>query len=303
MRRVVVTGAAGNIGRPLVAELRARGVHVLEVDHKPAWRDDYQTADIRNASDLIGILDYQPDVIFHLASMVSRVTCESAPSMAADVNLVGTQNIIELAVRSGARLVYFSTSEVYGNTRGYMRETAEPRPNNRYGLTKLLGERLVEYEAMTHGLDAITLRPFMMYDAEEDTGDHRSAMIRFAENLADGRPIEVHAGSARGWLYVTDAVRAIIRAGELTDEEYLVVNIGNPHIVPMRVLAEMICDEVGASHDLIRTTMLPERMTLVKNPMLRRQEEILRVVPEVTLEEGVRRVCEMVMKRRRARLQ
>lgn len=302
MRRVVVTGAAGNIGKPLVRTLRAQGVDVFEVDHRPGWRDGYLTADIRNPSDMLDLLGYEPDVIFHLASMVSRVTCESAPSMAVDVNLVGTQNIIEIAVRTGARLVYFSTSEVYGNTRDYMRETMEPRPNNRYGLTKLLGERLVEYEAQSHGLDAITLRPFMMYDAEEEGGDHRSAMIRFAENLADGVGIEVHENSARGWLYVDDAVRAIIRAGEI-DEAYTVVNIGNPDVRPTLEVARLVCDTLGADRDLIRVVPQPGRMTLMKNPMLRRQEEILRVTPEVTLEDGVKRVCDAVMKRRRARLQ
>lgn len=302
MRRAVVTGAAGNIGKPLVRALRARGVDVFEVDHKPGWRDEYLTADIRNPSDMLDLLSYEPDVIFHLASMVSRVTCESAPSMAVDVNLVGTQNIIEIAVRTGARLVYFSTSEVYGNTSDYMRETMEPHPNNRYGLTKLLGERLVEYEAQSHGLDAITLRPFMMYDADEDSGSHRSAMIRFAETLAEGHTIEVHEGSARGWMYVDDAVRAIIRAGEIR-EPYTVVNIGNPDVRPMLDVAELVADTLGADHDLIRIVPQPGRMTLVKNPMLHRQEVILGVVPEVTLEEGVRRVCAAVMKRRRARLQ
>jgi nucleoside-diphosphate-sugar epimerase len=71
-----------------------------------------------------------------------------------------------------------------------------PRPNNRYGLTKLLGEQLVDYEVAQHGLRAVTLRPFMIYDENEDFGDHRSAMIRFAHDLARGRPIQVHRGSA-----------------------------------------------------------------------------------------------------------
>ena len=74
---------------------------------------------------------------------------------------------------------------------------SDPKPNNRYGLSKLLGERLVEYEVQQHGLRAVTLRPFMMYDEHEELGDHRSAMIRFATNLAEGKEIEVHLGSER----------------------------------------------------------------------------------------------------------
>lgn len=288
--RVIVTGAAGNIGKPLVSALEARGNTVLSVDTKPAWRANYLTADIRNPADMLSILDWDPDVIYHLGSMVSRVTCEMAPATAIETNLVGTQNVIELAKRTGARLVNFSTSEVYGNTTQKMRETLEPQPNNRYGLSKLLAERLVEYEAASHGLRAITLRPFMMYDEAEDLGDHRSAMIRFAYNAHMRLPIDVHAGSARGWIHVSDAVQAIMSAGDY-EGDYTIVNIGHPDIRPIMELAEMIMADLDADPSLLRIIDQPERMTLIKDPLLRRQEEILGVVPEVSLEDGVYRVC------------
>jgi nucleoside-diphosphate-sugar epimerase len=291
--RVVVTGAAGNIGAPLVRALRERGDTVLGVDTKPGWREDYITADIRNPADMLGILDFYPDVIYHLASMVSRVTCEAAPSMAIDTNLVGTQNVIEIAKRVRARLVYFSTSEVYGNTTQLMRETMPCEPNNRYGLSKLLGERLVEYEAAENGLDAITLRPFMMYDEHEDMGAHRSAMIRFAENLCRRQPIEVHKGTARGWIHVSDAVRAIIAAGDHVGD-YTIVNIGHPDIRPMLELANMINRHFTVDPNLIRIVDQPGRMTMVKNPHLARQYDLLGVAPSVTLEDGVERVCAAV---------
>ncbi|WP_204273092.1 hypothetical protein, partial [Enterobacter hormaechei] len=67
-------------------------------------------------------------------------------------------------------------------------------------------------------------------------GDHRSAMIRFASNLALGKPIQVHGGSARGWFHVSDAVRAIEAASRV--EDYAVVNIGHPDVRPIADLAE-----------------------------------------------------------------
>jgi nucleoside-diphosphate-sugar epimerase len=293
--RAIVTGAAGNIGAPLVRALEERGDEVISIDTRPAWRSNYITADVRNPADLLGIEDFHADVIFHLASMVSRVTCEDAPSMAIDTNIVGTQNMLEIAKRSGSRFVYFSTSEVYGNTSGLMRETMYPEPNNRYGLSKLLGERLVEYEA-ANGLPAVTLRPFMMYDEREDFGDHRSAMIRFAHELALGNPVSVHTGSARGWLHVSDAVRAIIAAGEY-EGDYLVANIGHPDVRPILELANLINSRFSADPRLVVLSTLPGRMTLVKRPHLRVQEEILGVVPEVGFEEGVARVCGVVRDR------
>jgi nucleoside-diphosphate-sugar epimerase len=172
---------------------------------------------------------------------------------------------------------------------------ADPNPNNRYGLSKLLGEKLVEYEVRTYGLRAITLRPFMIYDEWEDLGDHRSAMIRFASNLAAGKPIEVHRGSARGWMHISDAVRAVEAAARV--DEYTVVNIGHPDVRPIEELAEMIRARLGASPDLVTVLDLPERMTLEKRPALDRQREILGIEPMVSLEDGVERVCDTVLRR------
>ena len=193
MPKALVIGSEGNIGVPLVKYLRAQGYQVLESDIRPAFAKNTLMADINQAVDLLPAFDWQPDVVFLLASIVSRVTCEQAGAWPFPRTWPGTNNVLQLCKRARARLVYFSTSEVYGPDCNPMDEAdSNPRPNNRYGLSKLLGEQLVEYEVRSHGLQAVTLRPFMMYDKNEDLGDHRSAMIRFATNLALGRPIEVH---------------------------------------------------------------------------------------------------------------
>ena len=293
--KALVTGSEGNIGKPLVKYLRSLGYEVLETDVRPAWRENYLMADIRNIGDLVPAFDWGPDVVFHLGAMVSRVTCEQAASLAIDVNLTGTQNILDMTKRAGARLVYFSTSEVYGPSLEIMSEESTPKPNNRYGLSKLISESLVEYEVEQYGLKACTLRPFMMYDEDEDLGDHRSAMIRFATNLCLGKPIEVHNGAARGWFHVTDAVRAIEAAARVDD--YYVINIGSSEIKPIAELAEMIRACFGASKDLVKVIDIPNRMTLAKRPTLDRQTNILGVTQRVGLEEGVARVCARVKER------
>ena len=294
--RALVLGSEGNIGVPLAKHLRAEGHQVLESDIRPGWQEGYLMADINHPVDLLPAFDWQPDTVFLLSAIVSRVTCEQASSLAVATNLAGINNVLQLAKRVGAMLVFLSTSEVYGPGCDPMDEAEpDPRPNNRYGLTKLLGEKLAEYEVRTYGLRAATLRPFMMYDEEEDFGDHRSAMIRFATNLALGRPITVHRNSARSWLHASDAVRSIEAAAHL--EEYAVINVGHPDVVPIAQLAEMICDELGASRDLITPADLPTRMTLVKRPKVDRQRELLGVVPKVSLQEGVRRVCARVRER------
>jgi nucleoside-diphosphate-sugar epimerase len=295
--KALVIGSEGNIGNPLVKYLRAKGYEVLESDIRPGYRQDYLMADINYPLDLLtAFLDWKPDVIFILSAIVSRVTCEQAAQLAITTNLAGINNILQLCKRVDAMTVFFSTSEVYGPENNPMDEsTSDPQPNNRYGLSKLLGEKLVEYEARTYGLRAVTLRPFMMYDENEDMGDHRSAMIRFASNLALGKSIEVHQGSARGWLHVSDAVAAIEAATKIT--EYTTINIGHPEIIPIADLAEMIRKELDAPSELITYKDLPPRMTLLKNPLLIRQKELLGIQPKVSLSEGVKRVCQKVKER------
>jgi len=297
-QRALVVGSEGNIGTPLVQHLKRAGHEVLESDIRPAWRDGYVMADINQPVDLLPAFDWKPDVVFLLSAMVSRVTCEQASSLAIATNLGGINNVLQLAKRVGATVVFFSTSEVYGPGLDRMDEAEpHPNPNNRYGLSKLLGEQLVEYEVRTHGLKAVSLRPFMVYDEDEDVGDHRSAMIRFSSELAQGRPIEVHRGSARSWLHISDAVRAIEAAVRV--KEYSVINIGHRDVVPISTLAEMIRCELGADASLVREVDLPPRMTSIKRPVLDRMRQVLGVEPTVSLKDGVARVCARVRERLR----
>ncbi len=296
--RALVIGSEGNVGGPLTSHLRSLGQEVLEVDIRPGWRNDYLMADITRPGDLLPAFDWKPDVVYLLSAMVSRVTCEQAASLAIDTNLSGVNNVLQLCKRIGARLVFFSTSEIYGPEIFEMDESLpDPKPNNRYGLSKLLGEKLVEYEVRTYGLKAVSLRPFMIYDENEDFGDHRSAMIRFAHRLATKRPIEVHEGSARGWLHVSDAVRAIEAASKV--DGYAVVNIGHPDIRPISELAERIRARLDAPKSLVTVRKLPERMTLVKRPILDRMAKFLGITPQISFEDGVERVCARTLERLR----
>jgi nucleoside-diphosphate-sugar epimerase len=289
-KKALVIGSEGNIGRPLVAHLRAVGYDVLTCDHHPGWRENYITADLTHPIDLVPAFDWQPDVVFLLAALVGRMPCEQAAGLAVSTNVAGINNVLQLCKRAKARCVFFSSSEVYGPHCDPMDEVhSVPQPNNRYALTKWLGEQLVEYEVKAAGLKAVTLRPCMIYHEHETVGEHRSAMIRFVSNLARGRPIQVHRGSARSWLHVADAVRAIEAAGRL--DQYAVINLGHPDIVPMADLAEMIRTQLNASPELVVTTELPPKMTLIKRPTLELQRTLLEFEPAVTLAEGIRRLC------------
>ena len=223
MPKALVIGSEGNVGTPLVRHLQAGGYEILESDIRPLARPGYLIADINQPMDLLPAFDWGPDVVFMLSAIVSRVACEQASGLAIATNLAGINNVLQLCKRTGARLVFFSSSEVYGPGCDPMDEAvSDPKPNNRYGLSKFLGEQLVEYETRTYGLKAVSIRPFMIYDENEEFGSRRSAMIRFSSELAMGRSIEVHSGSARSWLHVSDAVRAMEAAAHI--DEYMAVS-------------------------------------------------------------------------------
>lgn len=290
MQKALVIGSEGNVGVPLVEHLKASGYEVLETDVRPDNRVGYWTADMNQPIDLLPVFDWGPDVVFMLSAVVSRAVCEQASGLAVATNLAGINNVLQLCKRAGARIVFYSSSEVYGPGIELMDEaTTLPQPNNRYGLTKYLGEKLVEYEVRAYGLEAVTLRPFMIYSEHEEFNDRRSAMIRFAGNLLQHKPVVVHTGTARGWLHVSDAVRAMEAAAHV--DQYAAINIGHPDIVPMETLVELIRAESEADPSLITFEPQPEGMTPEKRPALLRQEQILGVVPQVSLVDGVRRVC------------
>lgn len=294
--KILVTGSEGNIGKRLVSYLREKGHDVFGVDIKQGYKDDFAVVNITNVGDLISVFErFKPTVVYHLAAMVSRVTCEQSPCITIDTNVSGTNNIIQMCSIYKCKLINFSTSEVYGNIGGLLSEDREVNPNNIYGQSKLLAEKLVEYAAK-NGLNAISVRPFMFYDEHETMGEHRSAMIRFAENLLKGKKIEVHVGAHRSWLHINDGVKILEKL--IYVDGYTVMNIANPDVVGVKEMAEMMCDKLGLSYDeYVNETILPDRMTLTKIPCTKRQQYYAPIEIEHPIERGIRLVLETVKDR------
>ena len=289
MNKVLVTGSEGNIGRVLVSHLRKCGWDVLRCDIQNRYADDYRIVDVKSPADLAAAFsEFKPDVAMHLAAIVSRITGERSPHLTVDTNISGTNNLICLCRRYGCRLIYFSSSEVYGPRLVKMSENVTPCPNNLYGLTKYLGEFLVRYNVDNYGLNALILRPFMFYDEYETRGVYRSAMVRFAEALLKGEKIVVHKGAKRSWMHSSDAVKVIERL--LLIDGFHVVNVGNPDVINMLDLARLICDKIGISYDLIAESDLPPRMTLCKVPDLTVQHRLTGIDDFISVDEGVTRL-------------
>ena len=292
--KILVTGSEGNIGKKLVPYLKEKGHTIYRNDIVSGIGEDYYQGDVCG-SDLLYKKFENIEVVFHLAAMVSRVTCEATENLSIHTNICGTNNICQLCKMIGAYLINFSTSEVYGNVSYEMNPSNFCYPNNRYALSKYMAEKIVEYEVFNHDLKAVNIRPFMIYDEDESFGEHRSAMIRFAESLLKKQSIIVHSGAKRGWLHISNAIDILEKVAMVGIKGTM--NIGNDEIVSIDSIAKKMCNYLDLEPEkYIVYRNLPIRMTLEKRPDLSIQKQ-LGDINYVSIEEGIKRVIEKAKKR------
>lgn len=287
---ILVTGAAGFIGTHLWDELEQHGHRVIPADRR--FGGDLRDPD--NVRDLFTwAADHHVDQVVHLAAKVGRLFGEDDLTATVTDNVTMTALIARACGDHGIPLAYASTSEVYGDLGEQTAREDGPMalPHNAYGLSKRQGEEFCRLYAPDQ---LLLLRFSMPYGPGHPPGRGRAALTNFLHQAAHGEPIPVHKGSERAWCWIGDTVRAVrmlVEAGHTG-----AWNIGrDDNATPMRHVAELACDLVGASHDLISDTDPPGRQTVVK----RLSTEKLRAIgwePTVDLEEGMRRVLAYVQK-------
>lgn len=294
--RILVTGSEGHIGKHLVKKLKALNHNVLRMDMVQLYQDGYIMCAITNLSDAYSKIDaFKPEVIYHLAAAVSRVTSEESPYNAFHVNVCGTLNIVQLAIKYNAKLINFSTSQIYGDIQFNDDQLgmSSYQPNNIYGLSKWMGQRLAKY--YERDIVVINLRPHMIYDTEEKLFNNRSALIRFIKSALTNEDIIVHRNSYRGWLHMDDAIQLIVNAMDI--EQSVSLNIGNGDIRSMESVAYLIKDLVKDCSSRIIIEEMPDRMCRYKSPNLMKQQKLLKYSPKILLEQGVPMVINSAIRR------
>jgi UDP-glucose 4-epimerase len=201
---ILVTGGTGRIGRLVVAELLRRGDAVASLDLQPCGRRQRGFREVIGRFDDVAAVEAATDgvdAVLHLGALMSWIKGEAPKVYAA--NVTGTFNVLQAAVRLGVKkLVFASSGEVYPETKPVylpLDESHPTRPTSAYGLSKLLGEQMVEFHQRVHGLGSVILRFSHTQDAGEllDPGSFFSgprfylrARIRQQERVGNAKVVE-----------------------------------------------------------------------------------------------------------------
>jgi nucleoside-diphosphate-sugar epimerase len=266
--RILVTGANGFIGGHLCSHLKKKGAFVLPLDIEDGDLSYPMAAQGLKAL----IKSERVEVVIHLAAQVGREFGEQDLSRTITLNALMSAHVARAAQEGGARLMYCSTSEVYGDQgMADCHEWSKMRlPHNLYGLSKRWGEE-VSALYCPKGLQVIRLS--MPYGPGLPAGRGRAAIINMLWQAHRRYEIPVHEGAARSWCWVGDTVagiRVVLEKGEKAQSAsgYLngigTYNIGGDNEVSMLEVAEMACDLAGSPKDLIRMTEAPSNQTVVK---------------------------------------
>ncbi|HVR79349.1 MAG TPA: NAD-dependent epimerase/dehydratase family protein [Acidimicrobiia bacterium] len=240
--RVVVTGAAGFLGRHIARRFRDEGWEVAGFDVASFEEDGIRSTqgDLTDANSVEQAIE-KHDVVAHVGAIGDVYLAGDQPSLAAEVNVLGTANVAEVAVRHGARVVYASTWEVYGHPRYQPLDEEHPTmPDHPYSITKLAGESLLLSAADLRSLSAVALRLGTAYGS----GLRPNSVFRiFIDRARKGEPITIQGDGSQGrqFTHASDVAEAFLKAAQ-SEISGVALNIVAPDTVSVRELAERVVE-------------------------------------------------------------
>lgn len=301
----IVTGGAGFIGSHLCAALIERGYLVTCVDNLVSgsrrnlqnllthpsftFREHDTTEPLR--------LD-EVHQIYHLASPASVVDYLNHPIETLRANSIGTLAMLDLARQTGARLLFTSTSEAYGDPHVHPQVETYWGNVNPIGIracydeSKRFGEAATMQYRRSYGIDARVVRIFNTYGPHSRIDDGRIVPNFIAQALR-GEPITVYGNGfqTRSFCYVTDMVRGLMAAMDCSEAAGEVINLGNPEEHTILEFAEIIAELVGSDAGIVHRP-LPIDDPSRRQPDISKAMALLGWEPEVDLSDGLARTID-----------
>ncbi|MEK8127120.1 NAD-dependent epimerase/dehydratase family protein [Paenibacillus filicis] len=311
MRSILITGAAGFLGSHLAKDLVSEGQRVIGVDNLSTGKKS-NIEDLLNHDNFVFIqadasspewlrLDSLSDVgeIYHLASPASPKFYQAAPLETIAINTIGTKHVLELARRTGAKVLYTSTSEAYGDP------DVHPQPEHYRGNVNTWGPRACYDEAKRLGevycyeyfhrfqVDVKVARLFNTYSAGLRSDDGR-VISNLVEQAITGKDLTVYGDGmqTRSFCYADDTIRGLKLMMEKDAASGEIINIGNPSEYTILELAECINQIVGGN---CRITFhpLPVDDPKQRRPIIEKAKNLLGWEPVIDLQEGLRRMIQV----------
>ena len=303
-KRVMVTGGAGFLGSHLCERLIDEGHDVLCVDNYFTGRKD-------NISHLLGLPQFEAlrhdvtfplyvevDEIYNLACPASPIHYQFDPVQTTKTSVIGAINMLGLAKRVKAKIFQASTSEVYGDptvhpqTEDYRGNVNPLGPRACYDEGKRAAETLFFDYHRQHQVRIKVVRIFNTYGPRMHPDDGR-VVSNFIVQALRGAPITLYGDGSqtRAFCFVSDLVEGFLRLMATDDSVTGPVNIGNPHEIPVRELAERIIRLTG-SKSPIEYRPLPQDDPTQRCPDITLARKVLKWEPTVALDAGLQRTID-----------
>ena len=299
-KRVLITGGAGFLGSHLCTRLIAEGNDVLCVDN-------YFTGRKENVAHLLGHARFEAlrhdvtfplfvevDEIYNLACPASPIHYQFDPVQTTKTSVIGAINMLGLAKRTKAKILQASTSEIYGDpsispqTEDYRGNVNTSGPRACYDEGKRAAETLFFDYWRQHETRIKVVRIFNTYGPRMHPNDGRVVSNFIVQALQD-QPITLCGGGSqtRAFCYVDDLIEGFIRLMATDDTTTGPINMGNPHEIKIRELAELVIRMTGSMSETIESP-LPVDDPLQRCPDITLARETLGWEPGVSLEQGLK---------------
>ena len=308
--RVLITGGDGFIGRHLAAALLKKGDSIYVIDNhitsSPSIEHSRLTRIEADVCDLNRVIpDWEADVIVHLASVAIPKLYMDSPQTVISPNVLGTMRVCEYAERCGARVIFSSTSEVYGSLLdeepiGTPLSESDPSlsemltSRSPYSISKKMGEEIVS-DYIRRGLSGCSVRLFNVIGPQMDSevSSYGRVVPNFIAALEESTPLPIYGdgNQTRSFLWIGDAIDALVKLINIEDPIPVVINIGNPEPVTISSLAQRFQIATNKTVGVMFLPGLPHEPRH-RCPDVSLAESFLNWAPRFSLEDAIRMIVE-----------